>query len=155
MSVENKMLPMEITTSRLFAASRDLLFDAFADPEKLKHWWGPDGFSNTMHEFDFSEGGTWRFTMHAPGGHGDFENTSTFKEIRRPEKIVFIHHLPVHVFTMTMTFADDPAGTRLDWHMLFEPAAENESLKGFIKAANEQNFDRLEAFLELQRGRAQ
>ncbi len=147
MSATSELLPMEITNSRVFAASRETLFDAFANPEKLKHWWGPDGFTNTIHAFDFRPGGTWHFTMHAPGG-SDFENTSTFSEITAPGKIVFVHHLPVHVFTMTMTFAAEGAETRLTWLMQFEPNESNTGLKDFITAANEQNFDRLDAFVK-------
>ncbi|MGL4490199.1 MAG: SRPBCC family protein [Rhizobiaceae bacterium] len=147
MMSNDKALPMDITNSRVFNAPRETLFDAFADPENLAHWWGPDGFTNTIHTFDFRPGGTWHFTMHASNG-ADFVNTSTFTEISAPERIVFIHHLPVHVFTMTMTFAMEGADTRLTWHMHFEPSADNAALKDFIAAANEQNFDRLEAFLK-------
>ncbi len=147
MTARTDPVPMEITNSRIFAAPREALFDAFADPEKLKHWWGPDGFTNTMHTFDFRTGGTWHFTMHASNGAA-FENTSTFKEIIALERIVFIHHLPVHVFTMAMTFDREGSGTRLTWLMQFEPAESNAGLKDFIAAANEQNFDRLDAFLK-------
>ena len=146
MTAQTELPPMEITNSRFFAASPEALFGTFADPEKLKHWWGPDGFTNTMHTFDFQTGGTWHFTMHASNGAA-FENTSTFKEIVAPQRIVFIHHLPMHVFTMTMTFAAEGPGTRLNWLMQFEPAETNAGLKDFIAAANEQNFDRLDAFL--------
>ncbi len=141
-----EILPMEITNSRIFDVPRDTLFDAFADPEKLKHWWGPDGFTNTIQTFEFKPGGAWHFTMHASNG-ADFENTCTFSSIKAPEEIVFIHHLPMHVFTMTMRYKDEGKATRLSWHMEFEPSPDNAALKDFITAANEQNFDRLEAFL--------
>ena len=147
MSATSEMFRMEIASSRVFTQTRETLFDAFAAPEKLKHWWGPDGFSNTIHTFDFKSGGVWHFTMHAPGG-GDFENSSTFSEIAAPDKIVFVHHLPVHVFTMMMTFVAEGTGTRVNWLMQFESAESNARLKDFITAANEQNFDRLDAFLK-------
>lgn len=140
---------MEIITSRSFAAKPETLFAAFADPDQLKLWWGPDGFTNSIHEFDFRPGGTWRFTMHAPDG-SNFENTCTFSEIVAGKRIVFVHHLPMHVFTMTMTFAPDSAGARLNWHMIFEPAQSNATLRPFIEAGNEQNFNRLEEHLKKQ-----
>jgi uncharacterized protein YndB with AHSA1/START domain len=146
MIAKTDLLPMEITTSRLFNVPCEALFDAFADPNRLEHWWGPDGFTNTIHTFDFKPGGTWNFTMHAPNGT-DFENTSTFKEIAALDKIVFVHHLPMHVFTMTMTFTAEGTGTQLTWLMQFEPSADNADMKDFIAAANEQNFDRLAAYI--------
>jgi uncharacterized protein YndB with AHSA1/START domain len=146
MSAQSELFPMEITNTRTFPTTRDILFDAFADPKKLKHWWGPEGFTNTIHAFELKRGGTWRFTMHGPDG-ADFDNTSTFHEITAPERIVFVHHLPVHVFTMTMDFAREGNGTRLTWLMQFEPSADNAAMEPFIMAANEQNFDRLAAFM--------
>lgn len=138
---------MEILNDRLFGIDPATLFDAFADPEKLKHWWGPHGFTNTIDEFDFRPGGTWRITMTASNGT-DFPNQSTFQEIVPQERIVFLHHEPMHVYTMEMTFVPGSGGTRLHWRMLFEPTEENRQLQKFITAANEQNFDRLESLLE-------
>ena len=137
---------MEILNDRLFEVDPPTLFDAFADPEKLTQWWGPHGFTNRIDQFDFRPGGDWRITMTASNGT-DFDNHSTFQEVVPTERIVFLHHLPMHVYTMEMRFVGESRGTRLYWRMLFEPTEENQQLKKFIAAANEQNFDRLEALL--------
>lgn len=137
---------LEILNDRLFPVDAPTLFDAFADPDKLKDWWGPHDFTNRIDEFDFREGGSWRITMTASNGT-DFDNHSTFQEIVPHSRIVFLHHEPMHVFTMEMTFSAEAGGTRLTWRMLFEPTEENRELQKFIRAANEQNFDRLEQVL--------
>jgi uncharacterized protein YndB with AHSA1/START domain len=139
---------MEILNDRLFVIDPANLFDAFADPEKLKHWWGPHGFTNTIGAFDFRPGGLWQITMTASNGT-DFANRSTFQEIVPDRRIVFLHHEPMHVYTMEMDFLPEDGGTRLHWRMLFQPTEENLALQKFIAAANEQNFDRLENLLEL------
>jgi uncharacterized protein YndB with AHSA1/START domain len=136
----------EIVSSRDFAVSRESLFAAFRDPARLAAWWGPAGFTNTIHCFDFRPGGAWRFTMHAPDGTA-YPNESHFTAIETPAHIVFIHEGPVHRFEMTMTLAALPAGTRLTWRMRFDDATEAARLRGFIAAANEQNFDRLQTHL--------
>ena len=142
------MQPMTIVTSRQISTASTALFEAFADPERLKLWWGPDGFTNTIHTFDFRSGGTWRFTMHAPDG-SNFENTCTFGEIVPGSRIVFVHHLPMHVFTMTMDFIPSGDGSLLQWTMVFAPNETNASVRPFIEAANEQNFNRLEDNLKI------
>ncbi|MGL3605026.1 SRPBCC domain-containing protein [Rhizobium sp. G187] len=142
---------MEILNDRLFPVDPQTLFNAFADPAKLKHWWGPHDFTNRIDEFDFREGGSWRITMTASNGT-DFDNHSTFQEIIPHSRIVFLHHEPMHIYTMEMTFAEESDGTRLHWRMLFEPTEENRDLATFIRAANEQNFDRLESVLKLAEG---
>ena len=143
---------MEILNTRLFRVDAATLFDAFADPEKLEQWWGPHGFTNTIDTFHFRPGGTWQITMTASNGT-DFVNQSTFQEIVENSRIVFLHHEPMHVFTMEIDFLPEDGGTRLRWRMLFEPTQENLQLQKFITAANEQNFDRLEELLNPVGGR--
>ena len=133
----------EIVTTRLLDAPREVVFRAFGDPRMLARWWGPKGFTNTFHEFDLRPGGAWRFVMHGPDGT-DYHNATDFIEVVRPERIVFLHLKPMHRFQMTMTFAEEAGKTRLTWRMRFDSAAELERVKGFVPAANEQNFDRLE-----------
>jgi uncharacterized protein YndB with AHSA1/START domain len=142
---------LEILNERLFPVDAPTLFDAFADPDKLKDWWGPHDFTNRIDEFDFREGGDWRITMTASNGT-DFDNHSTFQEIVPERRITFLHHLPMHVYIMEMTFTPQDDGTRLNWRMLFDPTDENRDLEKFIRAANEQNFDRLELVLAGRQG---
>jgi uncharacterized protein YndB with AHSA1/START domain len=142
----NSLQKNEIVSSRLFATGRERLYEAFSDAQQLAHWWGPKGFTNTFEEFDLRPGGAWRFTMHAPTG-AEYHNVSEFVEVQKPERIVFEHLRPVHRFIMTMIFTEEEGGTRLTWRMQFESPAEVERLGDFLKSANEENFDRLEALL--------
>lgn len=137
----------EIVTSRFFPYPRDLVFEAFHHPDHLMHWWGPEGFTNTFHEFHPVAGGGWRFTMHSPAG-ADYHNASDFIEVVKPERVVFVHLHPVHCFQMTMQWAEEGAGTRLTWRMCFEDTQEIEKLGDFIQKANEENMDRLETHLQ-------
>lgn len=132
----------EIVSSRVFDAPRELVFKAWTDPDHLKHWWGPKGFTNTFHEFDARPGGVWRFVMHGPDGT-DYQNESIFVEIVRPERIVF-DHVSGPRFRATVTFTGQAGKTLVDWRMLFETAAEYDKVKGFAVEGNRQNLDRLE-----------
>jgi len=136
----------EVVNSRLFDVSPEALFDAFADPARVARWWGPNGFTNTVHEFDLRPGRRWRLTMHAPDGT-DYENESVFVEIDRPRRVVLDHLEPIHRFRMTMDFDGRDGRTRLTWRMLFDSADEFARVGSFCAAANEQNFDRLAAEL--------
>lgn len=136
----------EIVSVRVFAAPRTQVFGAFADPVQLARWWGPKDFTATIHEFDLRPGGRWRVTLHGPNGV-DFANDKFFTEITAPERIVFAHRETGHDFSMAMTFALHGAGTQLTWRMRFESAADCARARELIRAANEQNFDRLAAHL--------
>lgn len=139
----------EILTTRLFDASREEVFGAFSDPACLARWWGPNGFTNTFREFDLRPGGEWRFSMYGPDG-AEYPNVSKFLEVDAPGRIVFEHQEPGHWYRMTMLIEEEAGQTRLTWRMLFEPE-EAARIGQFVAAANEENFDRLEAQLRASR----
>jgi len=135
----------EIVSSRVLAYPASQVFGAFIDAKALATWWGPSGFTNTFQEFDPQPGGRWRFVMHGPDGT-DYPNESQFLEVVAPRRIVF-RHLSRPNFRMTITLADETAGTRITWRMLFATIQDCEQVRRYAPAANEQNFDRLEAVL--------
>jgi uncharacterized protein YndB with AHSA1/START domain len=136
----------DIVSTRTFDFPRERVFEAFSDPSRLARWWGPKGFTSTVHEFDLRPGGTWRFTMHGPDGV-DFPSESVFVEVVKPERIVFQHVSEDHRFDMTVTLDEQGGGTRLTWRMRHASAGECARVKRFVVDANEQNFDRLAAEL--------
>ena len=135
----------ELRTSRLLKASPDEIFRAFRESERLARWWGPKGFQNTFHEFEFKPGGTWRYDMHGPDG-ADYPNKSVFQQVS-PARIVIRHLEPMHAFTLTMTLTKETGGTWLDWVMAFDSAEECDKVRPFVPRCNEENLDRLESEL--------
>lgn len=136
----------EIVSRRTLACTPAQAFAAFADPARLARWWGPNGFTNTIREFDLRPGGRWRLTMHGPDG-ANYENLSEFAEVTPSERIDFQHLEPVHGFRMTMTFVPRGAQTELTWTMRFDDPDEAAKVGKFVAVANQQNFDRLAAHL--------
>ena len=142
-----KISDRELQTSRVLNASRERVFEAISDPAQLAQWWGPKGFTNTFHEFDFRTGGAWHFVMHGPDGK-NYQNQSRFEEIAKPERVV-LQHLSSPRFQLTITL-DDVAGgkTKIGWRQRFETAEECARIKVYAIDGNEQNLDRLVAHLE-------
>jgi uncharacterized protein YndB with AHSA1/START domain len=138
--------PCEIVSARALDAPRSAVFEAFSDPEQLVRWWGPTGFTNTIHVFDFRPGGAWRFTMHGPDG-ADYPMTKAFIDLAPPERIVYRNEHPTHGFVMTMTLVAEGSRTQLTWRMRFDTEDEARKVRSIIEHANEQNFDRLAAHL--------
>jgi len=138
---------LTVTTTRLINYSRDLVFKAFADPDHLKNWWGPKGFTNTFHAFDLQPGGKWIFTMHGPDG-GNYENESVFIKVTEPE-LVALDHISNPKFSAVFIFTAATAETtNIEWNMSFNSTEEYNKLKAFITEKNEENLDRLETELE-------
>ena len=127
-------------TSRLFSEPPDAVYAAFAQPERLAQWWGPDGFRNTFDVFDFRVGGMWRFTMHGPDGTS-YPNEVSFVAIEPARRIV-IRHLSWPHFQLTLSLERADAGTRVTWEQTFESAEVAASLQHIAVPANEQNLTR-------------
>jgi uncharacterized protein YndB with AHSA1/START domain len=132
----------EFVHSRVIDARRELVFRAFAEPEHLAKWWGPNGFTSTFHTFELRPGGHWRFVMHGPDGT-DYPNESVFREVVAPERVVFEHLSEGHHFFMTITFTAQGNKTLVGWRQVFDTAAHKERIANFVSEANEQNLSRL------------
>jgi len=53
---------------RVIAAPAIRVWQAWADPEALPQWWGPDGFTCKTQRIDLRAGGDWLFDMIGPDG---------------------------------------------------------------------------------------
>ena len=80
----------EIVLSRVFDAPRELVFRAWTETEHFARWFGPRGFTTTIHAADMRVGGMLRFEMRAPDGKC-YDNRIVFLEIKRPELLVYDH----------------------------------------------------------------
>jgi len=116
----------EIIITRLLDAPRELVFEAWTNPKHIVNWFGPDGFTTTIKEWNLEPGGVWRFTMHGPDGR-DYPNKIVFIEIVKPERLVYKHNddgtegLQFHV---TVTFEMRGNQTFLTMRTLFDTKEE-------------------------------
>jgi len=134
---------LEIFSTRILNSPVEEVYNAFADPVRLKNWWGPNGFTNTIHEFDLQPGGKWILTMHGPE-KGNYENSSVFKVVK-PNELVSWKRISQPLFDMEIAFEKiDDAKSRISFRMIFGTVEECNKIKPFAEPKNEENFDRLE-----------
>ena len=133
--------------SKVIPASTAAIYAAISDPARMARWWGPAGFTNTIHDFHFRPGGSWLLTMHGPDGK-DYPNESRFARIV-PERLVEIEHLSGHHFVLTIELVERGASTLVAWQQVFDTADHYRKLATFVAVANDQNLERLAA--EVQR----
>jgi uncharacterized protein YndB with AHSA1/START domain len=139
----------EIVITRTLDAPRELVFDAWTDPDTMGDWWGPRGFTTTTSERDVRPGGAWRFVMHAPNGV-DYPNEIIYTEIARPERLRYAHGAGggKAEFQVTVTFEERGGGTVLTLRSLFPSAEERDAKVAFgAVAGGNQTLDRLEKYL--------
>ena len=80
----------EFIISRVYDAPRDLVYRCFTEPERMKHWWGPKGFTVIKSSMDLRVGGIYHYGLRSPEGQtiwGKF----VYREIVAPERLVFVN----------------------------------------------------------------
>lgn len=80
----------EFVMSRVFDAPRGLLWQCFTDPERMKHWWGPKGFTVLSSKMDLRVGGTYHYGMKASNGAAMW-GLFKYREIVPQERLVFVN----------------------------------------------------------------
>jgi uncharacterized protein YndB with AHSA1/START domain len=144
---------------RTFDAPRELVFEAFTDPQHLKKWWGPHGCMILACETDPRPGGLWSISMRTPKVLPQFahrypvetssdgksiveKQRGVYQEVRKPERLTFTYAFedgtgqPSHQMVVTLTFSDHGGRTRLTLHQaVFESvAARNDHDRGWTEA---------------------
>src|SRR5262252_10582595 len=81
----------EFTLTRLLSAPRREVFRAFVEPDRMRHWWVPRGFTMLSCKLDLREGGPWRMTIRDDDTGTVQTEVGVYREIREPERLSFTH----------------------------------------------------------------
>jgi uncharacterized protein YndB with AHSA1/START domain len=140
----------QLVVMRMFeGVPAETVFDAFTDEEHIGEWFGPDGFTLTIHEMDVRPGGHWRFVMHGPDGT-DYDNHVVYERVERPELLTYQHGgAGQDPFDVTVTFDEFMGSCVLTLRSVFVSAEERDRLVvevGALEGGN-QTLGRLEAYL--------
>ena len=139
-----------IVITRIYDAPLQAVWDAWTVSEQVSQWWGPRGFTLTIHDRDLKSGGHWHYTMHGPDGT-DYENTTQYIEVLPLQKLVYDHggHRDrPPLFRVTAQFKAHQGRTEMSMAMAFSSAEVAQTMKGHIRqAGGETTWDRLGEFL--------
>lgn len=139
----------ELRITRMLSAPVDLVWEVWTNPEHIANWWGPVGFTSTIHKMDVMTGDEWLLTMRGPGGK-NYPNKSVFIEIVPFKKMVFQHFNPNYI--ATIVFEPGEKETLVDWTVMFETTELFETVVKVFKADEglKQNVEKLAVYIETQ-----
>lgn len=80
----------EITISRVYDAPRQLVWNAWTDPEQLSQWWAPSSWSTPLSKItmDVRPGGAFRVTSVSGEGR-EMTIVGVYREVVEPERLVY------------------------------------------------------------------
>lgn len=147
----------KLTITRVYDAPRDMVFNAWMDPELVAQWWGPNGFTMPICEIEPKVGGKIYMVMEDSAGlikkGSRYPMTGEFTEIDEPNKIVYtsaaiMNDKPMFDNIVTVTFEEEDGKTKMTVHIVVDnvqPGAEM-ALAGMEMGWNQQ-LDKLRDFL--------
>lgn len=148
----------ELTFTRTFKASPELLWKALTEPERLSQWWGPNGWTVPVCDIDLRPDGIWRYCLEGSRGERHWVK-AIYREIVEPERLVYLNmfadeqgrqlkNMPEpSVVTMTLTKRGD--GTELTSRTRYATPKDLEAVMAMGKVAGTtESWDKLTLQLE-------
>lgn len=82
----------DVSVVREFDAPIERVWGAWTQPDDLREWWGPTGFTCPRAEADVRVGGRIRVTMRAPEEFGGFEQHSAWEltDVEAPRRLRYV-----------------------------------------------------------------
>ncbi len=140
--------------AREFDAPRELVFQAFTNPDLYVRWLGPRRLITMLDTFEPRSGGRWRYVQKDQSGN-QFGFHGVYHEVLAPQRIIDTFEfegLPEkgHVALETLTFEELPEGRcRLTALSVFQSIDDRDSAfqSGMEEGIND-SYERLEELLK-------
>ena len=141
----------ELVITRVVNAPRELVWQAWNDPQHVSSWWGPNGFSTTTYSKEVRVGGEWRFTMHGPDGT-DYENRIVYTAVEQPARLAYDHfgagdNESPH-FKASTEFTEVAGGTEITLRMVFPTAQQRDAVAEYAIPGGQQTLARFAQHVE-------
>lgn len=75
----------KLVITRTFKAPRLLVFNAWTQPDHIKNWWSPEGFTTSYCTVDLRVGGSFRYCQ--SNGENDYWGKGVYTIIDKPKHI--------------------------------------------------------------------
>ena len=123
----------ELVLTRLIAAPREKLFQAWTRPELVVKWFAPRPWSTSRAEMDVRPGGSSLIVMRSPEGQ-EFPNRGIYLDVVENERLVFTDAYTdawtpseKPFMTLVLTFEDEGGKTRYTARVSHWTAADREA----------------------------
>jgi len=145
---ENELTFREIEFQRVFEAPRELVWQAWTDPDQISVWWGPAGMRTPREsvELDVRPGGVFRLTM-VSEEFGEFPSDMRYTKVDEPSLLEFEWEADrgLGAGRVTITFRDLGDGrTEMTNHYA---GWTSDTMEPFMRQGTNEQYDKLGAFL--------
>jgi uncharacterized protein YndB with AHSA1/START domain len=142
----------EVSMTRVFAAPRHAVFEAWTKPEHVSRWWGWRSSTMAVCEIDLRVGGAYRFvTREANGMMVAFRGV--YQEIVAPERLAYteiFEDYPDSVSVTTTVFEESGGKTTMTSTTIYESQDVRDMvIQSGMEAGASESMDRLAELLQI------
>jgi uncharacterized protein YndB with AHSA1/START domain len=127
--------------TRVFDATRHLVFQWWAQAEKLQQWSGCKEATHCEIQMDFRVGGSFTQKMQI-AGHGGFTFTGVYDEIIEPQRIAYHAEFGFGVTRVLVEFFEQGGQTKV---VLTQEGFPDENLCKTVSQGTAESFDKLDS----------
>lgn len=145
----------ELFIVREFDAPREMVFNAFQDPEIFVQFWGPDSVQTNIDYYHFKSGGSYRYISTDKKGTELCAFSGVIHEVTIPERVIQtseLESLPErgHVVLEALLFEKLPGDrTKLTIHEVCRSIADRDAMvTSGMEGGLGEGFDRLDNLLQ-------
>jgi uncharacterized protein YndB with AHSA1/START domain len=168
MKIPDEFAGKELVITRLFDTTKEDVFRAWTEPEKISRWWGPQGFTAPIIKINLRPGGKYLYSMKDASGKM-YWSAGEFIEVDVPSRLIVRDYLsdergrkipaakyglpenfPEEII-ITIDFVEEGGKTRVNLiYPLPESAEAREGMKdsGMVEGWNS-SLDKLELLFKL------
>jgi uncharacterized protein YndB with AHSA1/START domain len=145
----------EILGTRVVDAPRELVWEAWTNPEHVPHWLlGPEGWTMPVCEIDLRPGGAWHFVWRRSDGT-EMEMRGEYREVEPPERLVHTESWggdwPETLNTLILS-EEDGKTTMAQTVLYPSKEARDAALATGMKKGASISFERLDGYLRTMAG---
>jgi uncharacterized protein YndB with AHSA1/START domain len=140
----------EIIMTRVFDASRELVFKTYTDPELIPQWWGLRTSTTVVDKMEVKHGGVWRYIQREADG-SEYAFRGVYHESLPPERLVYTFEfepMPGHVCLETVKFEEQEGKTKVTVISVFQSVEDRDGmLQSGMEDGAIETWDRLAELL--------
>ena len=143
---------LEITMTRIFDASPELVWKLTTDPKLIPEWWGAASLTTVVDKMDVRPGGQWRFVETDSEGN-EYAFHGVYHTVDNPGTLIQTFEwegMPGHVLLETITLEAIEGGqTRMIDQSVFQSVADRDGmLMSGMEEGSVETYERLSALIK-------
>lgn len=148
-STENRNTEHAVVLKRVFDAPRQLVWDAWTQPELIAQWWAPNGMHAPLESItcDLREGGTFALKMVVDNGGAEHGLDAVFELVDPISRLVYVNARPDSDTKFSASF-DEVEGDKTELTIVITTTTQDAELRAGAEAGWKDMYEKLAQLLQ-------